>query len=142
MKNNSLVLLPLFVTTFFWGCAKKNETSFSIENCYGTYKGTGTETIRFTNGALSTNPYMMDVDISAGGNTDEIKILFQRFQTKAIVAGKKFKIVDTTYPDGQVFFGFGEFSAENKLTINYTRNVPIASLGYLSNIYTANLEKQ
>jgi hypothetical protein len=123
-------------------CSKKEAPPFSIDQAYGQFKGTVTETIRSTTGAVNANPYIMAIDISIGDHPGEIKILFERNQVKALITGRTFKIVDTTYPVGQTFFGFGEFVTDNKISINYSRSVPIGSLGYLSNIYIGTLEKK
>jgi len=123
-------------------CSKKEEPTFSIDQAYGQFKGTVTETIRYASGGVSANPYIMTIDISIGDNPGEIKMLFERNQVQALITGRTFKIVDTTYPVGQKFFGFGEFVTADKISINYTRSIPIGSLGYLSNIYTGTLERQ
>jgi hypothetical protein len=141
LKNGLFLLLFVAGCICLPACSKKQEAPFSITNAYGTFKGTVTETIVFTTGQYTSSPYLMTVNLSAGAASNEIIILFERYTAKAVVTGRKFTITDTTYSDGQVISGFGEFSSDKKMTVQYIRRVPIPGLGTLSNNYKGTLEK-
>lgn len=71
-------------------------------------------------GKRSPQPYNMVLDISKGDNSNEIKILFGSWLTKATLNGNKFTIQETSFPGPITTTGNGEFSG-NKLSISYTQ---------------------
>ncbi len=77
----------------------------------------------------------MVIDISKGDNSQEIKILFGNWLTKATLNGSKFTIQETTF-NGIVTTGNGEFISGNKVNISYTQKIGNSSTANYSGTLT------
>lgn len=112
-------LFFLTVLILFSACSKKNTNNSLVTDFSGKYEGSTTVKVS-VNGQTGSQPYNMVLDISKGDNSNEIKILFGSWLTKATLGGNKFIIQETSFPGPITTTGNGEFSG-NKLTISYTQ---------------------
>lgn len=134
------LIISVTMCVFSSSCSKSNSNdngSAPLSDYSGKYTGPTKLNISSV-GVSSTIDYDMVVDVSKGESSNEIKILFGSWLTKATLSGTKFQIQETSFNGPIVTTGSGEFSG-NKLTIKYVQKVGTSIIQY--NTYTGTLTK-
>jgi hypothetical protein len=124
MKHTTLLII---IFSLFISCNKTADTASYI----GKYNGSTVYKQTVNGSVVNTGPYIMTLDVTDGSSSNEIKILFGAWLTKATLNGSSFQIQPTFFDNVTpslrfTITGSGQFN-NNKMTIEYIQTFSTAN---------------